>query len=391
MPPGFYTNLYGYEKALKSALVKNVISKSDFDLINEYLVEKQARDQIGARRSDRIVSSLITIRRFTQCDFKDVSASDLYSALSRMKEPDSHNGRPYSENTIYTHVRVLKMFWRWMIDEGYSEIPLKKISAIKSPNFSTDTTRPDEIPTKDEILKLVNACRTSRDRAFIMTLYESGCRIAELAGLMWRDLVFDQYGVKMYINDEKTKKRRYSRLVMATGYLAAWKDDSKGNPDTRVFLNLHTGEPITYITVIRLLARLKKSAGIEKKIRPHLFRKARITHMIADNFQESVIKRSMWGNESTNMFATYVCLSESDIDKEFLDRAGIAPKEKEQDPMKPLPCPRCHTVMPPGSKWCHKCGMGLTDEAEQDVTNLKKLILEDPDVLEEYLRKIRTA
>lgn len=393
MPVGFYPDhlKYGWKTAISSALKKGDIQKQDADLIIEYITEKQARDQIGPRRCDRIAGSLIVIRRFTQCSFKDTSAADLYDSLSKMKLPDAKNGKAYSQNTIFTHIRILKMFFTWMIDEGYSQIPIKKIKSIKSPGFDTSTTRPDEIPTQEEILSLVQVCKYARDRALIMTLYESGCRIAELAALQWRDLQFDQYGTKMYITDEKTKKRRYSRLVMSTEYLSTWKQDSCSVPESPVFTNIRTGEPLTYITVIRLLQRLKKASGLQKHITPHLFRKARITHMISQNYQESVIKKSMWGNLNTDMFSTYVCLAEDDIDREFLDRAGVAPKTMTIDPMKPMPCGRCHTVMPPGSKWCHKCGMGLTDEAEKDINDLKKLILEDPDVLEEYLRKLRHA
>ncbi len=53
-----------------------------------------------------------------------------------------------------------------------------------------------------------------------------------------------------------------------------------------------------------------KRAGITKRVHPHLFRKSRITHLIQQNYQETVIKQMMWGNLAPDMFRTYAVLSQ---------------------------------------------------------------------------------
>jgi uncharacterized paraquat-inducible protein A len=154
-----------------------------------------------------------------------------------------------------------------------------------------------------------------------------------------------------------------------------------------VFVNLRSEDPVEYFTILHLIERLRKSAGIEKKITPHLFRKSRITHMIAQNYQESVIKQSMWGNLSTDMFSTYVCLAEQDIDSEFLDKSGVVVKADTVDRLAPIPCPNCHTINTPTSDYCHKCAFALSPRAVSTVSAMWDSVLANPEQLAAHLRE----
>lgn len=200
-----------------------------------------------------------------------------------------------------------------MIREDNSKIQEQKIKDIRVPAVDSETSEPEDLITTEEIDQLLKACKNSRDRALIACFYESGTRVGELARLTWNDLSFDEYGVKCRIKDTKQKKGqvsyRYSRLTLSQHHLAVWKNDSPDSfPDAPLFINLQDGSEITYITVTWLIARVQKVAGIEKRLNPHIFRKSRITHMIAQNYQESVVK-----NEYVEQFeyknVQHVCLS----------------------------------------------------------------------------------
>lgn len=306
----------------------------------------------------------------------------------------SKQGRGFTQNAKHDYTRILRQFILWMIGEGYSNISEKKIRDIKVPAVDTSTTRPDEIITVDEIDRMLKACKHSRDRALIAVFYESGCRVGELARFTWKDMAFDEHGVKCYITDTKSSKRRYARLTMAHHALAAWKADSPDtSPDAPVFISLKDQSPVTYLTVTRLIIRTQRAAGIEKKLHPHLFRKSRITHMISQNFQESVVKQSMWANLDTKMFKTYVCLAEDDIDDEFLAKAGVRRKKTpEENPLAPRPCPHCHYVNGPGMSFCGKCGASLTKEVQDTQDDLMKILSrkasDDPEGLIKALKEL---
>ncbi|MFA4848905.1 MAG: tyrosine-type recombinase/integrase [Methanoregula sp.] len=383
----FYPNLtkYGFEASFTSARKNDLIQPAEEKIIREYLNEKAARDHITESRKNKIATTLVNFRRFLKTEYPQATVADIFEGINGLTNGKSVHNKPFKQNTLWSYIRILKPFLLWLIESGYSEMKPQKIQQIKAPAIDTDTSTPEDILTPEEIKALIQACKHSRDRALISVLYESGARVGEIARLTWKDCVFDKYGAKLYINDTKTKKQRYSRLTACSEYLARWRNDCPDSAVTAlVFTNLHDGSPIEYITVRRLLERAIKAAGITKKVtKLHLFRKSRITHMIAQNYQESVVKQAMWGNLSTKMFQTYVRLGEKDIDGEFLEKAGIQQKPAElTDTLKARPCPNCHHVNTPTNSFCSKCGYPITESALHDVEysadTLRELLVENP-------------
>ena len=53
---------------------------------------------------------------------------------------------------------------------------------------------PEELLTEEEVKRLAEAAENPRDRDFILTLYESGCRVGELISLRLKHVQFDNYG-----------------------------------------------------------------------------------------------------------------------------------------------------------------------------------------------------
>ena len=272
-----------------------------------------------------------------------------------------------------------------MIEEGHSKLSKDKVDKIKVPAVDTCTTSPDAILQEDDILAMVSQARTFRDKALLFVLYESGCRIGELARIKWKDVVFnDDSTVGLTITDTKTRKIRHALLGASVEYLANWRNNYPGTPDPDNFVFISAnGESMEYRALSQIISRTAKKAGVEKRVTPHLFRKSRITSLIKQNYQESVIKQAMWGNLGTNMFKTYVVLSEQDIDAEFREKMGLEKKEiKEDKKMAPRQCKACFAMNGPQSNFCHVCGKPLTDTARHDVESstdtLRTLLAENP-------------
>jgi site-specific recombinase XerD len=367
------------DRAIEKAIAAGTLTRSDVSLIKEYVHERSAEKHLSIARVLKVIYTLISWRRFLPAEFRDLAMASVYEGIAAIKTGKNTRGTPFEANTIHDHIRILKQFLLWLNETGYATLPEKKIHAIQTPPVNSYTTEPDEILTHEEVLALINGAVSTRDRALIATLYESGCRIGELARLRWRDLVFDSYGVKMYIDDQKSRKRRYVRLAMAREALATYRNDYRGEPygDSIVFIS-YQGEPMQYQAFARSLYRAAKRAKIEKKIKPHLFRKSRITHMIGLNYQESVIKQAMWGNLDTKMMKTYLVQSENDIDAEFLEKAGVRQKKDVIKPVGPIPCPECHTINGPTASFCSHCGRALSEEAIQDVRETQTKIEDHP-------------
>ena len=172
-----------------------------------------------------------------------------------------------------------------MITEGHSKLSKEKIDKIKVPAVDSCTTTPDGILQEDDILAIVSQARTIRDKALLFTLYESGCRIGELARIKWKDIVFnDDSTIGLAITDTKTRKIRHALLAASVEYLAGWRNNYPGTPDNEkyVFISAN-GEPMEYRAMSQIISRTAKKAGVEKRVTPHLFRKSRITSLIKQN------------------------------------------------------------------------------------------------------------
>ena len=65
-----------------------------------------------------------------------------------------------------------------------------------------------DLLTPDEVGAFIRSCKSVRDLAFYMALYEGGFRVGELGKLTWGQVKFDEYGVAINV-DFKTGKPRY--------------------------------------------------------------------------------------------------------------------------------------------------------------------------------------
>jgi len=363
------------ERSIEKALASGQITKQDADLIREYVADSQTTRNVGGKRSQKIVFVLVNIRRFIG-PFTENSIADLYSGVSRIKAGNSLRGKPFAPHTIADYIGMMKTFYRWLIDEGYVSMNEKKLDKIQIPRRSNKRTTNDLLNAGD-ITALLAASRTSRERAFVSTLYEGGFRIGEIGQMVWNDIKFDSVGAVVNVNF-KTGIDRYIRLVMSREHLIKWKSDYPGDPsgDNLVFIS-EIGVLPTRAALNKTLKVLAKRSGIEKHFTPHVLRHSRITHLIQQGVNESVIKLMMWGSIDSKMFSTYAHLTGNDIDREINKLYGISNDELKAtvNRVEPRICPRCKEVHGPCTKYCHNCGHSLDDDTLDEDDDLQKFML----------------
>ena len=370
-------------KALQRYQEKGVITEEDAHLIDEYLVKRKADKDLSQGRVTKILWTLLSWRQFVP-PFRQNTMTDLYKGIDAIKtgtqKRTGHSSEPYSKNFVYDTVTIVKPFYLWMIEAGYSRLEEKDILALKRPKRNLMTKTVADILNEKEIKKMVLTCESTRDRAILMMLYDGGFRISELGRLTWGQISFDSYGVVINV-DEKTGKPRYFRLIAATPYLAKWKDDYPFEPTgNNLVFTSHQNKAIEYNAIYRQIRRIAERAGIQKNVHPHIFRHTRITNLMEKGIPESVIKSMMWGSLTTDMFACYAHLSNRSIDDALLEQAGIKRREKDDttDILAPRQCPVCHLINGPTSRFCGQCGMSLTEEAEKEEKNLLQDIRQYP-------------
>lgn len=378
------------ERSIANAIRDERITQEDADLISAFITERRITHNISLKRSLKITSNLVACRRFIPA-FKELTLVRLYQGIEKIHNADSKRGKQYSQNTRIDLIRILKMFCLWLIEQEEITIPEKKIHAIKLPT-KVLTKQAGDLLTSDEVQALIGVCQTSRDRALIITMYEGGFRVGELGEMRWGAVKFDGTGLIINVTF-KTGKPRYLRLVMSREHLIKWRSDYPLpiEDDSLVFLN-ERKQPMTHGAICRQLERMAKRAGITKHITPHIFRHTRITHLIQQGVNESVIKLMMWGSIDSKMFTNYAHLTGTDIDREIYKLYGIEPAAAQiesGETLEPRICPHCREVNSPVSNHCHLCGSALSEEAARTSDEFQQYVTCHPDLLINYLERFK--
>ena len=321
-------------------------------------------------------------------DFKKATKNDLLNLISTI------DMKSYSEYTKYDFKVVLKMFYKWLLgnDEEFPEV----IKWMKPKLKASKHKLPEELLTPEEVNQLANATTNPRDKALVLVLYESGCRIGELLYLKLKNVHFDKYGAILRVSG-KTGDRRI-RIIASVQILTLWLQEhpDKDNPNSPLWparLGHYKPEPCSYPSLLTMLKRAAKRAKIRKRIYPHLFRHSRATSL-ANKLTEAQMKEFFGWTQDSGMAATYVHLSGRDVDSALLQMYSL--KEKPEEKQQKLDirfCPRCKEKNSPTQSFCGKCGSPfdeqlILEDPNKKPNDLMNALIKDPEVKEVLLRKI---
>ena len=160
-------------------------------------------------------------------------------------------------------------------------LPVKKASKPSVPHLIPEAmklllSQPDKITVKGR-----------RDLTLLSVLYDSGCRVQELADLKVRDVVLDNPAV-LILTGKGNKVRRVplmkNTLTLLRHYLQEHSLDKDWKKDYPLFTNKQrnklTKEGIAYIISRYVGSARKMSATMPEKVTPHMFRHSKAMHLL---------------------------------------------------------------------------------------------------------------
>ncbi|WP_160329523.1 tyrosine-type recombinase/integrase [Methanofollis ethanolicus] len=369
------------------------MTKGDAALLSEFVAEEAATKNLSPQRRYKLAYTLCTASQFFP-SVDDLSLTEVYDGFDAIRQARKPNGDPYKQNTVADLTKISKRFLIFLAANQHISVPAAKIEKIRTSNFDVQTKTAEDILTEEEVKAIIDATRSVRYRAMIAVMYEGGLRAIDVASLRWKDVSFFPWGARIR-TDEKTGFERSIPIISYTQYLAEWKASYPGTPEGEnfVFVNMR-GLPMQYRGFSKAIGIFAKEAGIEKHITPHIFRHSRITHALRGGLQETIAKKTFWGNEGTEMIKTYAHLVDGDADRAFAALAGVEIEEtRPSTALDPVQCDQCHTINVPGAQHCHRCGAGLTPEARRNaegvLSELQALLSEDPAFAIEAIQRIR--
>ncbi|MBN3037748.1 MAG: tyrosine-type recombinase/integrase [Candidatus Diapherotrites archaeon] len=349
-------------------------------LILEFHAEAIARG-LSEKRCLKYLSTLSRLGSQLGKPFNEAAKGDVIQLLSWLEATG------FKEWTKHDYKVILKSFYKWLNNGEYPVM----VSWVKTSMKNGSHKLPEELLTEEDIRALVTACTNPRDKAFVLTLYESGCRISELLTLQVKNVKFDEHGGILRVTG-KTGDRRV-RVISAAPAIALWLDNhptSKGH----LFCSLD-GSSVNYSTINVLLRKLAKKAGITKRVNPHSFRHARATSL-ANKLTEAQMKEYFGWAQSSEMASIYVHLSGRDVDDALLGIYGVKPPEDSKKERFVLrACPRCKEANSPASKYCSRCGSALdlataleADDKRKEADEFMEYVMKDDHVKQLLMERL---
>jgi len=385
--------IHNYEIRMKSVLNKlkdnNSIPERDKEIILRFKEECFAYG-LSKARAIKYIYHLIKLREWLGIDFEDATEEDIKSLVITIGKS------PYSEYTkLELKISVKRLYKLIRNSNDYPpEVKWIKPRRIKAERIKL----PEELLTEEDIIKLINAANSQRDKAFVAMLYETGCRIGEILFIRIKHIQFDQYGAVVIVSG-KTGSRRL-RIITSVPYLTEWLNHHKHkeNPDAYMWISKEN-KVISYQGIQKMMTNIGKRADIKKRLNPHNFRHSRATYL-ANRLTDAQMREYFGWVRTSDMAAIYVHLSGRDVDQAILKIHGITNNDdKEESKLKPKNCPRCEKVNQATNKFCSRCGMLLDRETmmkivEMDIERkeadrILDELIKDGEFREMFLRKAR--
>ena len=203
----------------------------------------------------------------------------------------------------------LRTAYRFFVHAGLlEENPARTVRAPKLPR---DLPEVLSIPEVTALLDAPNASEPlgARDKAVLETLYASGVRAAELAGLAVDDLDLDA-GVMRVLGKRKKERIAYlggPAIAALRGYLAVRGELGRPAHD-RLFVNARGG-PLTTRSVQRIVEKHAMAAlPTRRDVSPHTLRHTFATHLL-DAGADLRVVQELLGHESLSSTQIYTHVS----------------------------------------------------------------------------------
>ena len=396
-------------------MLNNFVEKSHKNDAIEFLnvrrrYEKSRNKDLTTYTLRNDTQSLLALDRFLKNKpYIDASAEDLHDFEEHLK-----NNLKMNPTTIEQYLIHIKRFYKYLYNkEDYKKSWQKRknlpypecVEWIMSSSNSKQIFKED-LPTEEEILKLLEVCDNARDKALISSaLYDAGLRIGEIIALNCDGVIADKVGYKFVLprqeeyesGDLKTGRGIIRLFIMPSSihflrdyinqhpfyrykdkfnvplfytfdsryYYPALKKANKGEVTQSDFEKIR----LTRQGIEGIITKYCKLAGI-KKYTPHAFRHLSATRCGELGLNEPELRVRFRWSEKSKMPSRYVHPTDKAIDTKIKTILGVKePDVVEKSKLIPIVCWNCNEENACTNVFCSKCGVKLkVSEEEKKIT-----------------------
>lgn len=369
-------DLYWINKCLESSELSNEQKK----VMREYETHCRLKG-IKPRSRCNYIKWLKVFGRSIKKDFDNVTDKDILDYFANLK---GKNNKELAEDTISNYQINAIVFYKWLGKKDVVDAILK----IKRKKRKNGFLSREDLPTKEELLKIIKEAPRLRDKALIFVLYESAMRAHECLNLRIKDVkIYDNYA-ELTVRSSKTEQRIIP-IINSIPLLKQWiNEHPTGNMDDFLWISFKNGNKeyskvrITIDSLQKLLKEGAERSGIKKRIFPHLLRHMRTTELLASGMNDSLVKKITGHSADSTMLARYGHLISDDAKNYLLNLEGLFDKKEKQkdDGLSVKICPRCQEKNSATNIYCDKCWLALNIETamkEQEDTEEFAVFMRD--------------
>lgn len=228
-------------------------------------------------------------------------------------------GRHVAFGTFNQALSAIRFFFTvvlkqpWQLEGFYSQRPPQRLPVVLN---------------DEEVLAILDATSSLRDRALLELGYAAGLRVSEVTGLRITDI--DSQRMAIRVEQGKGRKDRYVMLSesLLETLRAYWR---QYKPRVFLFPGLGGKKPLDVTVAQRAFGQARDRAGIKKRVSFHTLRHSFATHVLEDGGNVRKIQ-ALLGHRSLRTTERYMHLTASYLHelRSPLDRL----RKKEPTPRK---------------------------------------------------------
>lgn len=164
------------------------LSSEQIKIIQRFDRDNHLNGNAEATCENKLIDAILFARWFKK-SFKKATVEDIKTYFVELS-------KRLSSNSITLKMNNIRIFYKWLYKtEEYP--PVVKWMKIKS---HYRKRLPSSVLTPEEIKILIEKAETPQHKAIISVLYDTGCRLGELAGMNLNEIVYVLNSINLYFD-----------------------------------------------------------------------------------------------------------------------------------------------------------------------------------------------
>lgn len=236
-----------------------------------------------------------------QKSIEDFSEKDIQQFILYLKKE-----KCLSAGTINNYISAIKFFYTYVLDKEWNP---KKVPRMKR------TQKFPVIPSKEDILALLNATNNLKHKAILVLIYGSGLRVSEVAKLKISDICSKTMRVR--VENAKHNTNRYTilsdtALKVLREYFKEYFSSIDYSPEDWLFPGQNKDEYIHVKTIKNTVIKLRNQLEFDQNISTHTLRHCFATHAL-ENHVDPVYIQQMLGHKRLQTTLTYLHMTSKSL------------------------------------------------------------------------------